>query len=214
LTDSGKRLRSLRKLFRNVLKVFVVGPFEADVKNISAALKGILLARDKFKVPIRLVRASQFPLSQEEAAVMKPHEYHFHVPFIEMGRLYRDADILISVSKETEGFGLPVLEAMSCGVPAILSEISSYRGFDESQDYALFVNPSDSEALAKAILTLFCDKPLRENLIDRGALVAGKFTKEKVLKRLRNAFEEILNPGRALKAGRKQRPGKAVSLQP
>lgn len=175
----------------NVFKILVVGPFEADVKNIATALKGISLARKKLDVAIRLIRVSQFPLSHEEKTIMEPDEYHAHVPYPGMGDLYRNADLLISVSKDAEGFGLPALEAMGCGVPTILSKISSYTAFGETQDYALFVEPLNYESLSEAIVMLFHDRPMRERLIQQGLAVAGKYSKEAVVMRLKTAFETI-----------------------
>lgn len=173
------------------LKILVVGPFEADVKNISSVLKGISAAEKRYKVAVKIIRVSQFPLTKEEEAIRKPDKFYFHVPYHNMGEIYRNADVFISMSKEAEGFGLPALEAMACGVPAILSKISSYTSFDETPDYALFVEPSDTEALTEAIFELSHNKLLREKLIQRGSIVAEKFTKEGVVNRLKTAFETI-----------------------
>lgn len=171
--------------------ILVVGPFEADVKNILTALKGITHAKKMLKEPIRLIRVSQFHLTVEEREFMKPDAYHFRVPYHLMGEIYRGADLLISMSKEAEGFGLPALEAMGCGVPTILSNISSYASFDENLDYALFVEPLDVGALADAIVKLYQSRPLREKLIERGLSVAEKHTKDKVANRLNSVLEEI-----------------------
>jgi len=193
-SDLGKRLRGLfnKKRNKGLFKVLVVGPFEVDFKNIPTALRGVFIARERYRLPISLIRVSQFPLSADEIAIMKPDIYHLHIPNYKMGEIYRDADIFISTSKEPEGFGLPVLEAMACGLPVILSRIPSYTSLDEKQDYGLFVEPSDAEAVAEMIIKLIEDKPLRERLLQRGLEVAGKFTKEKVLERLTAAFEDIL----------------------
>jgi len=172
-------------------RILVVGPFEADVKNIVTALKGISLARKRVKAAVKLIRVSQFPLSAEEKGILEPDEYHAHVPYPGMGEFYRNADLLISVSKEAEGFGLPALEAMGCGVPTILSRISSYSSFDISRDYALFVEPLDYVSLAESIVVLFHDRPLRERLIQRGLAVTEHFTKERVISRLSSALETI-----------------------
>ncbi len=174
--------------------ILVVGPFEADVKNIATALRGASLASKRLNIPVQLIRASQLPLSKEEEAIFKPDIYHFHIPYPSMGEIYRDADLLVSLSKEAEGFGLPALEAMACGVPTILSSISSHTSFDEKQDYALFVENADNmdiESIAKAIVEIVHNKALRERLIKRGLEVAGKFTKQRVVERLEYAFEEI-----------------------
>jgi len=80
---------------------------------------------------------------------------------------------------------------MGCGVPAILSRISSYTSFDKPPDYALFVDSSDHIALSEAIVELFHNNILREKLKQRGLAVAEKFTKEKVVARLKSAFEQI-----------------------
>jgi len=183
----------LKILGLNNLKILIVGPFEVDFKNISAAIRGVLLAKKRFKIPIKLIRASQFSLSPGEEEIIKPDAYHFHVPYRNMGEIFRNADLFISTSKEAEGFGLPALEAMGCGVPTILSRISSYTSFADPQDYALFVDDTAPEVLAEAIREICHNKSLRQRLISRGLAVAETFTKEKVLQRIQNAFENILD---------------------
>jgi glycosyltransferase involved in cell wall biosynthesis len=175
------------------IKVLVIGPFDVDFKNVATSLRGFRLGREKYRIPMQLIRVSQFPLTHEEKALIAPDEYHFYVPYHSMGELYRSADIFISMSKEAEGFGLPALEAMACGVPAILSGISSYRSFDEMQDYALFADPPTPEMVALAIKRVASETSLRRHLIERGIVVAGQFTKEKVLQRLTDAFRKILH---------------------
>lgn len=187
-----KWLNPLKLLGISPIKILVVGPFEVDFKNIPTALKGISLAEKRFKVPLKITRVSQFPLTKEEEKIKKPDKYYFHLPHNEMGDIYRKADLFISMSKEAEGFGLPAIEAMACGIPTILSKISSYTSFDEIQDYSLFIESSDHESLAKAISELFRNKQLREQFMHRGVAVAGKFSKEDVVNRLNVAFEAIL----------------------
>lgn len=179
--------------YRAPFKILVVGPFDVIFKNIATALKGVLLAKEKMKLPVKLIRASQFPLSDEEKKIITPDAYHFHVPHQSMGEIYRNADLFISTSHEAEGFGLPALEAMGCGIPTILSNISSYTSFDYPLDYALFIDPSDTKALEEGISRLYHDSSLRDRLASRGLSVAENFTKEKVVSRLENAFAEILH---------------------
>ncbi len=191
-SNNIKRLNPF-KLFRpKALRILVIGPFEADVKNIPTTLKGISLAKERHKLPVKLIRVSQFPLSAEEKKIMKPDLYHFHTPYHEMGEIYRNADVLISMSKEAEGFGLPPLEAMACGVPTILSRIPSHLAYDDINDYAVFteMNP---EAVSNAIQILYKNKELRQRLSARGLSVAAKFTKKSVLSRLTAAFKDIIS---------------------
>ena len=173
-------------------RLLVVGPFEGSYKNIPTILRGITLANKGFKKPLKLIRVSQFPLSPEEKEIMNPNMYHFHVPYQEMGKIYRNADVLISISKESEGFGLPPLEAMACGVPTILSKISAHLAYDHPQDYAVFVE-STPEAISEAILRVFRNSDLKQKLSGRGLSVAEKFTKESVVSRLTSAFSHIIS---------------------
>jgi len=178
--------------------ILVVGPFQADVKNIATALMGIRLAKERLKVPVKLLRVSQIPLSDEERKIIEPDVYHFHVPHDEMGEIYREADLYISMSKEGEGFGLSAVEAMACGVPTILSRISSHEGFDESPDYSLFVEGPDPESVVHAIGEIFKDRPLREKIVHRGQIVANRFSEETLINRLNGCFESILRRHRSV----------------
>lgn len=188
-----------RNPFKGLLKrvgrpsrVLVVGPFPGSYKNIPTILRGITFANKGLKKPLDLIRVSQFPLSQEEESMIKPAEYHFRIPYHRMGNIYRSSDMLIALSTDAEGFGLPALEAMACGVPAILSRIPSNLAFDAPHDYALFVD-SQPEALSEAIQKIYGDDRLRVRLSKRGLTVAEKFTNEALLTRLINAFERIIS---------------------
>jgi len=177
--------------------ILVVGPFQADVKNIAVALTGIKLAKERLEVPIKLIRVSQIPLSDEERKIIEPDVYHWHVPHDEMGDIYREANLYISMSKEGEGFGLSAVEAMACGVPTILSRISSYEGFDETTDYSLFVEGSEPESITHAIGEMFKDRSLREKIVHRGQIVANRFSEETLIGRLDGCFDSILRRQRS-----------------
>jgi glycosyltransferase involved in cell wall biosynthesis len=181
--------KKLLKHFSSPSRLLVVGPFEGSYKNIPIILHAAALANTRLKKPLNIVRVSQFPLSREEMLIIKP-EYHYRVSYHQMGEIYRSSDMLISLSTEAEGFGLPVLEAMACGIPTILSTIPSHLSFDEPVDYALFAD-SQPDALSDAIQNMCEDKWLRLRLSVRGLTVAKKFTPEALLTRLINAFEAI-----------------------
>lgn len=183
-------LRRLLERRRRPSSILVVGPFEGSYKNIPVILEGIRLANKRLKRPLRLVRVSQFPLSDEEERIMKPDAYLLRVPFQKMGEIYRASDIFISLSTAEEGFGLPPLEAMACGIPTILSRIPSHLDFGHPQDYALFTG-SSPEAVSEAILRMYEDTAERRRLSKRGLEVAESFTREALLSRLTSAFESI-----------------------
>jgi glycosyltransferase involved in cell wall biosynthesis len=75
---------------------------------------------------------------------------------------------------EYEGFGLPPLEALSCGAPVITSDVSSLP--EVVGDAAITVSPSDVDGLAQAMLSLVSDPVLRERLMTSGLAQARSFS--------------------------------------
>lgn len=73
-----------------------------------------------------------------------------------------------------EGFGLPVLEALACGVPVLASNVGALA--EVTGDSAILVDPRDVDAIAGGIQRLVQDAGLRADLVRRGLLRARQFT--------------------------------------
>jgi glycosyltransferase involved in cell wall biosynthesis len=73
-----------------------------------------------------------------------------------------------------EGFGLPVLEAQSCGCPVITSTTSSLP--EVAGDAALLVDPRDSAAIAHAMQRFVNEQKLRSELAERGLVNVDRFS--------------------------------------
>lgn len=104
--------------------IAVPGIFESEVKGIPTALQAVHRLRQT-GIPARLLRASILPLSDAERRLLDPERYLLSVPPAEMATALRDCDLLLFPSHPAEGFGLPLLEAMVSGVPAVSSRIPS-----------------------------------------------------------------------------------------
>lgn len=76
-----------------------------------------------------------------------------------------------------EGFGIPVLEALSCGVPTVTSNVSSLT--EVAGDAALLVKPNDVNDLYSGIKRLLDDEGLCSRLRQKAILQANKFSWEK-----------------------------------
>lgn len=89
-----------------------------------------------------------------------------------------------------EGFGLPPLEAMACGVPVVASRASSLP--EVVGEAGLLVDPLDVEALADALRRALEDEDLRRALISRGLAQARRFSWGESAQRLRGHYTRLL----------------------
>ncbi|MFX0142283.1 MAG: glycosyltransferase family 4 protein, partial [Candidatus Hodarchaeota archaeon] len=96
-----------------------------------------------------------------------------NVPLYDLVLLYNCAEVFVFPSLH-ESFGLPILEAMSCGCPVITSNIYSLP--EIAGDSAILIDPYDSKELSAKIFEVITDEELRTNLSRKGLLRAKMFT--------------------------------------
>lgn len=89
-----------------------------------------------------------------------------------------------------EGFGFPVVEAMSCGAPVLTSNRTSLREIGEGA--ALLVDPGDTRAIAEGLLALAGDADLRDDLRKKGLARAAAFSWDETGRRTLAAYRQAL----------------------
>lgn len=109
------------------------------------------------------------------------------VPDEELCRLYNTCTVFVMPSLD-EGFGLPAIEAMSCGRPVIVSSGNSLQ--ELVGDAGLTVDPYKIEELAAAIDRVFSCEDLRRSLAKRAIKRASEFSWETAARQLLEVFEQ------------------------
>ncbi|MBI4463702.1 MAG: glycosyltransferase family 4 protein [Acidobacteria bacterium] len=99
-----------------------------------------------------------------------------YVDCLTLAKLYRTATALVFPTLE-EGFGLPVLEAMSAGLPVVSSNCSALP--EIAGDAALLVNPQKPEEIQHAIEQVLTDPECRNRLVQEGFRRVASFRWEK-----------------------------------
>lgn len=168
------------------LRVGVVGPYGVPSKGVPDALRGLLRARQA-GCPIEVYRASIDPLDAREARLGVTDRFFHNLDTAGMVRFYHELDVCVHPCHEGgEGFPIPSLEAMSCGVPVALTRIRPFASFPD--EAVLRFPPNNPEMLTPVIAALL-DPEKRRSLREAGlACIQAHHTPDKVLDRLEAAF--------------------------
>ncbi|HIC88353.1 MAG TPA: glycosyltransferase family 1 protein [Anaerolineae bacterium] len=89
-----------------------------------------------------------------------------------------------------EGFGLPVLEAMACGIPVVASDRSSIPEIGGTA--ALYVDPTDTDGLAAALRRVLRDVDLQDQMRRQGLQQAARFSWHRVAEQTSALYQAVL----------------------
>ncbi len=144
-------------------------------------LPWVWVGRDSFGAPEIHAQTRQLP----GLRVLRPG----YLPAEELPALYSGATLLTFVSHD-EGFGLPALEAMACGTPAVVADRGALP--EITGDAALRADPDDPASIAAAIRRITRDGEVRERLRKRGLERARQFSWEKTADEMLAVYRELV----------------------
>lgn len=164
------------------LRVGLVGPYALPWKDLPTGYEACRRAHAAGQQLV-LVRATNVaPVAAEQNQPFAV-EWHQQLPPARMGDYYRSLDLLLATSSGTEeGFFLPAIEAMACGVPVVATDVPCFRnhralaGHDR---YALFVPPRDAAAMAEALVLAGSLPDVRRALRDAGIELARHYHRDR-----------------------------------
>jgi glycosyltransferase involved in cell wall biosynthesis len=105
---------------------------------------------------------------------------------------YRSADILLFPS-ENEAFGRVVVEAMACGIPVVATRSGGVPEIITDGQDGLLVPVGNSDEMAKAMLQIISNRPLRDKIIQNDKQRANDFSLDTHVKKMEMVFEETIN---------------------
>ena len=149
-------------------------------KNLLNLLKAFSIFKKRQQSNMKLVLAGRMAWKNEAfLRLLKSYKYRSdvvltgYIPEEELARLVASAYALVYPSY-FEGFGVPVLEAMKSGVPALTSAATSME--EIGGEAGLYFDPNRHEDIADKMMLIYKDEDLRRRLIQKGFDVAAQFS--------------------------------------
>ena len=114
------------------------------------------------------------------------------VPYQELPRYYRSAQICCAPATGRESFGIVLLEAMASGKPVVASRIEGYSAVLTHGEEGLLTAPKDSFSLAEAIALMIRNPELRDQMAERGRQTVEQYRWEKVARQVMDYYLNLM----------------------
>lgn len=164
-------------------------------KNVARLIRAFTRFKEERGTPHRLLLVGRMAWMSEDvqsAIDASPYKNEIVRAGYQAGNLpvcYSAATALVYVSL-FEGFGIPLLEAMSCGTAVITSNLSSMP--EVAGDAAILVDPTDIPGMADAMFTLASNPQTRDELIRKGYERSKAFSWEVSARKIGHHLENLL----------------------
>jgi glycosyltransferase involved in cell wall biosynthesis len=192
LIEAEKKL--IRQKYTNSCEYFVYAGSLHPRKNIENLFRAFAVFKDKTNSDMKMVVVGEAMfLAKSIQSVYDKHPYKKDIVFT--GRVSdKDMNYLVGASYVMtyvpyfEGFGIPILEAFACGIPVITSNCTSMP--EVAGDAAVLCNPFEVDSIATAMVTMYNDKSLYGQLLERSRSQLEKFSWDKTADLLWNCIEK------------------------
>lgn len=185
--------RLKKKLKLNGPIILYIGRI-AFYKGVEDIIKAYKIAKKKISdLTLVIGGKPDFQMEKKYDEWKKTHKDIHFIGFVEEQELpyyYSMADVFITYSYASEGFGLTPIEAIACGTPVICSTMVAYK--EILQENAIFVPPRRPQKLALEIINLLRDELKYKALQESARNFIKRYTWDSVGKKLEHAYSRLL----------------------
>ena len=189
--------------------IALCGIYEAPVKGIRTGLEAVVgldaIVAERGGLALRLLRISALACSAAERERRPADRFLSAVAPREALRALAGCDLLLFTSLPGEGFGLPLLEAMQLGVPAVASRLPGVE-FMTQESGAVLVEAGDAAAFVAAARSLLESPEAWRAQRRRGVAAAARFAPAKVASEIEQALRWAMASSAAGGASRQGAP--------
>lgn len=167
----------------------------STIKNVLELVKTFYSISDRLDCSLLIVGRDESNIIKDSYKFIESNKYSKdkikfinHLDERDLSLCYKGSKIFINPSLN-EGFGMPVIEAMACGIPVIVSDIPVFK--EIAGDSCLIFDTKLKDDLAYKILTLYNDKLLQEKLIKSGLERVKLFSWNKTAESVNEIINEL-----------------------
>ena len=181
---------SNRRRMNRCARIVIHGVYECSWKGVPTGLQVAKRIRES-GVDCEFIRISLAPIAKEEKQIFEADWYIVNESPETVSGIMRSCDLLLFPSHEQEGFGLPLLEAMACGVPFVASAIPSVCAITEQNPAFSLCPPLSVDHFFESAMDLIGNPERWEHNRRLGLRIAKKYEWKMVSEQLTNSVTSL-----------------------